>query len=75
LQGVTTRRYDIRGPIISNERPKQTPVRGPVPAHPTTHGIIRVPYPSYGLSGSTQPKFMEFIPIPNFQSDARWKRI
>jgi len=42
LQGVPARRYDIRGPIISNERPKQTPVRG--------LGVIRVPYSNYGSS-------------------------
>jgi len=64
LQGVTTRRYDIRGSIIPNERSKQTPVRGPAPTHPTAHGLIRVPYPSYGPSCSTQPKFMEFISTP-----------
>ncbi|AES82526.2 hypothetical protein MTR_7g113720 [Medicago truncatula] len=31
-EGVLARRYDIRGPIISNEKPKQTPMRGPTPA-------------------------------------------
>jgi len=41
-------------------------VRGPTPAHPTAHGVVRVPYLNYGPSGSTQPKFMEFIPIPRF---------
>jgi hypothetical protein len=66
LQGVITRRYVIRGPIISNERPKQTLVRGPAPAHPTTPGVIKVPYSSYGPSSSTQHKFMEFIPTPGF---------
>jgi len=66
LQGVTTRRYDIRGPIILNERPKQTPMRGTAPAHPTAPDIIRVPYPSYGPSCLTQPKVMKFIPTPRF---------
>jgi len=66
LQGVPAKRYDIRRPIISNERSKQTPVRGLAPTHPTDLGIIRVPYPNYGLSGSTQSKFVEFIP-PDFQ--------
>jgi len=66
LQGVPARRYGIRGPVISNERPKQTPVRGPAPSHPTAPGVIRVPYPNYGPSGSSQPKFMEFIPTPGF---------
>jgi hypothetical protein len=66
LQGVATRRYDIRGPIISNERPKQTPMRSPASTHPTAPSVIRVPYPSYGPSGSTQPKFMEFISTPKF---------
>jgi len=66
LQGVPTRRYDIREPVISNERPKQTPVRGPAPSHPTAPGVIRVPYPNYGPSGSSQPNFMEFIPTPGF---------
>jgi len=66
LQGVPARRYIIRGPIISNERPKQTPVRGPAPSDPTALGVIRVPYLNYGPSGSSQSKFMEFIPIPDF---------
>jgi len=40
LQGVTTRRYDIKGPNISNERPnisnerpKQTLERGHAPSN------------------------------------------
>ena len=66
LQGVPARRYGIRGPIISNERPKKTPVRDPAPTHPTAPAVVRVPYPNYGLSGSTQPKFMEFIPTLGF---------
>lgn len=66
LQGVPARRYGIIGPVISNERPKQTPVRGPAPSHPTAPGVVRVPYPNYGPSGSSQPKFMEFIPTPGF---------
>jgi len=41
-------------------------VRGSAPAHPTVPDVIRVPYPSYGPSGSTQSKFMEFIPTPRF---------
>jgi len=64
LQGVPARKYDIRRPIISNERPKQTPVRGPAPTDPTAPSVTRVPYPNYGPSGSTQSKFMEFIPTP-----------
>jgi len=52
LQGVPARRYSIRGSVISNERPKQTPVRGPAPSHPTASDVIRVPYPNYGPSGS-----------------------
>lgn len=66
LQGVPARRYGIREPIISNERPKQTSMRDPAPAHPTAPDVIRVPYPNYGPSGSTQPKFMEFILTPGF---------
>jgi len=56
----------MRGPVLSIERSKQTPVRGSAPAHPTTHGLIRVPYPGYGPSSSTQPQFMEFISTPTF---------
>jgi hypothetical protein len=52
--------------VISTERSKQTSVRGPAPAHPTALGLIRVPYPGYGPSGSTHPQFMEFIPTPGF---------
>jgi len=66
LHGVTTRRYDIRGPITSNERPKQTRMRGPAPTHPTAPGVIRVSYPGYSPSGLTQPKFMKFISTPGF---------
>jgi len=67
FQGVATRRYGLRGPVLLADRPKQTPMRGPAPAHPTPAGIIRVSYPTYGPSGSTQPtKFMEFIPTPEF---------
>nr|ABD28298.1 hypothetical protein MtrDRAFT_AC147774g9v1 [Medicago truncatula] len=64
-EGVPARRYGIRGPIISNERPKQTPMRV-LHQHPTAPGVIRVPYPNYGPSSSTQPKFMEFIPTLGF---------
>ena len=57
FQSVAPRRYGL----------KNTPMRGPAPAHPTPAGIIRVPYPTYGPSGSTQPtKFMEFIPTTGF---------
>jgi len=56
----------MRGPVISTERPKQTPVRGPAPQNPTTPGVIRVSYPSYGKSGSTQPQFRKFIPTLRF---------
>jgi len=70
IENVVARCYykevDIKGPIILNERPKKTPVRGPVPARPTAPGVIRVPYPSYDPSDLTQPKFMEFIPILRF---------
>ena len=66
LQGVPAIRYGIRGPGISNERAKQTLVRGPAPSHPTATGVVLVPYPNYGPSGSSQPKFMEFIPTPGF---------
>jgi len=70
IENVVARCYykevDIKGPIILNERPKKTPVRGPVPARPTAPGVIRVPYPNYGPSGSNQPKFMEFISTPGF---------
>jgi hypothetical protein len=52
----------MRGPIILTERSKQTQVRGPALTHTTTRGLIRVPYPGYEPSGSTQPQFMEFIP-------------
>ncbi|AES61188.2 hypothetical protein MTR_1g079860 [Medicago truncatula] len=66
-QGVAPRRYDLRRPIFSDDRPKQTPMRGPAPGHPTPPGIIRVPYPTYGPPGSNQPQFMEFIQPPDFQ--------
>jgi len=42
-------------------------VRGHTPTHPTTPGVIRVPYPGYGSSGSTPPQFMEFISTLGFQ--------
>ena len=67
FQGVASRRYDLRGLVLSADRSKQTPMRGPAPTHPTPTGIIRVPYPTYGPSGSTQlTKFMEFIPTLGF---------
>jgi len=56
----------MRGPIISTERSKQTPVMGPAPQNPIAPEVIRVSYPSYGQSISTQPQFMEFIPTPWF---------
>jgi len=45
----------MREPVISTEKSTQTPVRGPAPPHPTTPGVIRMPYPSYGPPGATQP--------------------
>ena len=70
FQGVAPRRYGLRGPVLSADRQKQTPMRGPAPAHPTPAGIIRVPYPTYGPSDSTQPtEFMEFIPTPGFPKE------
>jgi len=67
FQGVAPRRYGLRGPVLSADRPKQIPMRGPAQAHPTPTDIIRVPYPTYGPPGLTQPtKFMEFIPTPGF---------
>jgi len=74
FQGVAPRRYSLREPVLSTDMPKQTPMRGPALARPTPAGIIRVPYPTYGPPGSTQPnKFMEFVPTPGFQrSDALW---
>jgi len=67
FQGVAPWRYGLRGPVLSANRPKQIPMRGPTPAHHTHAGIIRVSYPTYGPPGSTQPtKFMEFIPTPGF---------
>jgi len=53
-------------PVISNERSKQTPARGPAPAHITTPRLTRVPYIGYGSSVSTQTQFMEFIPTLGF---------
>ena len=54
----------MRGRMISNNRHKQTLVRGPTPQNSTAHGVVRVPYPSYGPSTSTQSQYMEFIPTP-----------
>jgi len=56
----------MRGPIISTERSKQTQVKGHAPTQTTTRGLMRVPYPGYKPSGSTQPQFMEFIPTLGF---------
>jgi len=60
----------MRGPMISNDRHKQTPLRGPAPQNPTAPGVFRVPNPNYGSSASTQPQYMEFIPTPWFPK--RW---
>jgi len=56
----------MRGPVISNDRHKQTPLRGRAPQNPNAPGVIRVPNPNYGTSTSTQPQHMEFIPTPGF---------
>jgi len=45
----------MRGPVISTEKSTQTPLRGPAPPHTTAPEVIRMTYPSYGSSGSTQP--------------------
>jgi len=66
FQVMGTRRYGMRGPVISNDRHKQTPLRGPAPQNPIAHGVIRGPNPNYGPSASTQPQYMEFIPTPGF---------
>ncbi|AES82444.2 hypothetical protein MTR_7g112850 [Medicago truncatula] len=63
---MSTRRYDIRGLVISNDMHKQTPLRGPAPQNPIALGVVRVPNPNYGSSASTQPQYMEFIPTPEF---------
>ena len=56
----------MRGPVISNDRHKQTPMGDPAPQNPTALEVIRVPYPNYGSSASTQPQYMEFIPTRGF---------
>jgi len=56
----------MRGPMISNDRHKQTPLMGLAPQNPTAPGVIRVPNSNYGSSASTQPQYMEFIPPPGF---------
>jgi len=61
-QGVSTRRYGVRGPVILIVRYKQTSVRGHAPTHATAPGVIKLPYHGYGPSGVTQPQFMKFIP-------------
>jgi len=63
---MSTRKYGRRGPVISNDSHKQTPLRGPAPQNPTAHGVIRVPNPYYRPFTSTQPQYMEFIPTPGF---------
>ncbi|RHN55734.1 hypothetical protein MtrunA17_Chr5g0421211 [Medicago truncatula] len=63
---MSTRRYDMRGPVISNDMHKQTPLTGPAPQNPqnpTAPGVIRVSNPK---SASTQRQYMEFIPTPGF---------
>jgi len=52
--------------MISNDRHKQTPLRGPAPQNLIALGVIRVPNPYYRSSTSTQPQYMEFIPTPGF---------
>ncbi|RHN70205.1 hypothetical protein MtrunA17_Chr3g0133031 [Medicago truncatula] len=63
---ISTRRYGMRGSVISNDMHKQTPLRGHTPQNSTAPGVIRVPNPNYGSSTSTQPQYMEFIPTPGF---------
>ncbi|KEH31786.1 hypothetical protein MTR_4g105040 [Medicago truncatula] len=65
-QKMSTRRYGMREPMISNDMHKQTPLRGLAPLDPTALGVIRIPNPNYGSSASTQPQYMEFIPTPEF---------
>jgi len=43
----------MRGPVISNDRHKQTPLRGPASQNSTALEVIRVPNPNYGSSAST----------------------
>jgi len=45
----------MRGPVILTKKSTQTPMRGPAPPHPIAPGVIRMSYPTYGSSGSTQP--------------------
>ena len=49
FQVMGTRRYNIRGAVFSNDRHKQTPLRGPAPQNPTAPGVIRVPNPEVNL--------------------------
>ncbi|AET03253.2 hypothetical protein MTR_8g066620 [Medicago truncatula] len=63
---MSTRRYGMRGPMISNDIHKQTLLRGHAPQDPTALGVIRISNPNYGSSASTQPQYMEFIPTPGF---------
>jgi len=58
----------MRGPVISNDRNKQTPMRDRAPQNPAALGVIRVLYPNYRSSSSTQPQYMEFIPTPRFSN-------
>jgi len=55
FQGMSTRKYGMRGPL-----------RGPTPQNQTAPRVIRVSNPNYGSSTSTQPQYMEFIPTPGF---------
>ena len=44
----------MRVSVISTKKSTQTPVRGLAPPHRTAPRVIRMSYPSYGPSGSTQ---------------------
>jgi len=63
---MSTRKYGMKEPVVSNDRHKQTQLRGPAPQNPTAPGVIRVPNPYYGPSTSTQLQYMEFIPTSGF---------
>jgi len=62
-----TKRYGMRGLVISNDRHKQTPLKSHSPQNSTASGVIRVSNPNYGSSTSTQPQYMEFIPTPGLK--------
>jgi len=38
---MSTRKYGMIGPVISNDRYKQTPLRGAAPQNPTAHGVSK----------------------------------